>query len=137
MWSRKRLSWINLQNLWNCKVFKFYGIHCVFNSRYFAEHLWTYCVIKLIVSLGNFICSHGLKCHQLRELSSEIEAEYLGLTYPTAVLCLSSGKVLLYYFELRAQIEIFPNEKNHLQPQWLNPWLAVEIKFCCELDNGS
>lgn len=91
-------------------------VFTVFSTAGTLQNIFEPIVIKLIVSLGNFICSHGLKCHQLRELSSEIEAEYLGLTYPTAVLCLSSGKVLLYYFELRAQIEIFPNEKNHLQP---------------------
>ncbi|PNF32729.1 hypothetical protein B7P43_G11587 [Cryptotermes secundus] len=57
-----------------------------------------------VVSTVNFIRSRGLNHRQFRDFLSEVEAEYPDLPYHTAVRWLSSGKVLLRFFELRAEI---------------------------------
>ena len=59
----------------------------------------------------NCIHFHGLKCH-FCEFLSEIGAEKSDLPY--LVQWLSSTKILLKYFDLRAKIEIFLNEKEPL-----------------------
>ncbi|XP_033606233.1 general transcription factor II-I repeat domain-containing protein 2 isoform X2 [Cryptotermes secundus] len=78
-----------------------------------------------VVSTVNFIRSRGLNHRHFRDFLSEVEAEYPDLPYHTAVRWLSSRKVLLRFFELRAEIEIFLNEKKRPQPLLSNTeWLC-------------
>lgn len=50
----------------------------------------------------NFVCSHGLNQYQLHEFLVDTE-------YP---VWLSSGKILLQFFELRAEIGIFLSKED-------------------------
>lgn len=47
-------------------------IHCYSTAGTCRTYLNLSCVIELVVSMGNFICSHELNHHQLCELLSEI-----------------------------------------------------------------
>lgn len=53
--------------------------------------------------------------------------------HETVVFWLSSGEVLLWFFDLRAETAIFLNNKNHLN-QYIKHWMALEITFCSKLD---
>lgn len=57
-------------------------------------------LINPIVSVVDFIQSHGLNYHQFYEFLSEVETEYSGLPYHTVICLLSSDKVgvLLLFF---------------------------------------
>lgn len=67
-------------------------------------------VLKPVISTVNFIRSFGLNHRQFRQFIEEIGEN--DLPYHTAVRWLSCGKVLQRFFELRAVIEIFLNEKH-------------------------
>jgi hypothetical protein len=79
-------------------------------------------VLKPVISAVNYIRSHALNHRQFREFIEEIGEN--DLPYYTAVRWLSCGKVLTRFFELRAIIEIFLNEKNRpLAELQNNEWL--------------
>ncbi|GFQ74060.1 general transcription factor II-I repeat domain-containing protein 2B [Trichonephila clavata] len=76
-------------------------------------------VLKPVISTVNFIRSFGLNHRQFLEEIGEND-----LPYHTAVRWLSCGKVLQRFFELRAVIEIFFNEKHRpLTELQNNAWL--------------
>ncbi|XP_023724818.1 general transcription factor II-I repeat domain-containing protein 2 [Cryptotermes secundus] len=85
-----------------------------------------------VVSTVNFIRSRGLNHRQFRDFLSEVEAEYPDLPYHTAVRWLSSGKVLLRFFELR-EIEIFLNEKKRPQPLLSNTEWLWKLAFAADI----
>ncbi|UYV75703.1 EPM2AIP1 [Cordylochernes scorpioides] len=79
-------------------------------------------VLKPVISTVNFIRSFGLNHRQFRQFIAEIGET--DLPYHTAVRWLSCGKVLQRFFELRAVIEIFLNEKHRpLTELQNNAWL--------------
>ena len=79
-------------------------------------------VLKPVISTVNFIRSFGLNHRQFRQFIEEIGEN--DLPYHTAVRWLSCGKVLQRFFELRAVIEIFLNEKHRpLTELQNNTWL--------------
>lgn len=62
VWRRKRLSWRNLQSLWNYEVL----LIALFIPRYFVGNTWL-CGMFLncwALSTANCICSFGLNCCQ-------------------------------------------------------------------------
>ncbi|KAK4877398.1 hypothetical protein RN001_009904 [Aquatica leii] len=81
-------------------------VHCIIHQQC-AKCLVMSEVLKSIISVVNFIRSHALN-HQN------------DLPYYTAVRWLTCGKVLNRFFELRAMIEIFLNEKNRPLAQLQN-----------------
>ncbi|GFR31129.1 general transcription factor II-I repeat domain-containing protein 2 [Trichonephila clavata] len=79
-------------------------------------------VLKPVISTVNFIRSFELNHRQFRQFIEEIGEN--DLPYHTAVRWLSCGKVLQRFFELRAVIEIFLNEKHRpLTELQNNAWL--------------
>ncbi|PNF15523.1 hypothetical protein B7P43_G16685 [Cryptotermes secundus] len=86
-----------------------------------------------VVSTVNFIRSRGLNHRQFGDFLSEVEAEYPDLPYHTAVRWLSSGKILLRFFELRAEIEIFLNEKKRPQPLLSNTEWLWKLAFAADI----
>ncbi|XP_071037122.1 protein FAM200A-like [Parasteatoda tepidariorum] len=79
-------------------------------------------VLKSVISTVNFIRSFGLNHRQFRQFIAEIGEN--DSPYHTAVRWLSCGKVLQRFFELRAVIEIFLNEKHRPQTELQNnAWL--------------
>ncbi|GFQ93767.1 general transcription factor II-I repeat domain-containing protein 2B [Trichonephila clavata] len=79
-------------------------------------------VLKPVISTVNFIRSFGLNHRQFRQFIEEIGEK--DLPYHTAVRWLSCVKVLQRFFELRAVIEIFLNEKHRpLTELQNNAWL--------------
>ncbi|XP_033606232.1 general transcription factor II-I repeat domain-containing protein 2B isoform X1 [Cryptotermes secundus] len=101
-------------------------INCIIHQHVLCgKYLNLSCVLEPVVSTVNFIRSRGLNHRHFRDFLSEVEAEYPDLPYHTAVRWLSSRKVLLRFFELRAEIEIFLNEKKRPQPLLSNTeWLC-------------
>ncbi|GFQ99871.1 proteinral transcription factor ii-i repeat domain-containing protein 2a [Trichonephila clavata] len=88
-------------------------------------------VLKPVISTVNFIRSFGLNHRQFRQFIEEIGET--DLPYHTVVSWLSCGKVLQRFFELRAVIEIFLNEKHRpLTELQNNAWLwnhTTETEF--------
>ncbi|UYV80829.1 hypothetical protein LAZ67_19001894 [Cordylochernes scorpioides] len=79
-------------------------------------------VLKPVISTVNFIRSFELNHRQFRQFIAEIGDT--DLPYHTAERWLSCGKVLQRFFELRAVIEIFLNEKHRpLTELQNNAWL--------------
>ncbi|XP_035222492.1 general transcription factor II-I repeat domain-containing protein 2B-like [Stegodyphus dumicola] len=84
--------------------------------------MFGYEVLKPVISTVNFIRSFGLNPRQFRQFIEEIGEN--DLPYHTTVRWLSCGKVLQRFFELRAVIEIFLNEKHRpLTELQNNAWL--------------
>ena len=80
-----------------------------------------------------FICCHGLNHCQFHEFLSEIKAEYPYIPYRTAVQWLSSGSVLLQFFEPKNNKGIFLNKKNHRQPLLSNNEQLWKLAFAADL----
>ncbi|UYV72726.1 EPM2AIP1 [Cordylochernes scorpioides] len=98
-------------------------LHCIIHQQSLCgKCLDMSDVLKPVISTVNFIRSFGLNHRQFRQFIAEIgETE---LPYHTAVRWLSCGKVLQRFFELRAVIEIFLNEKHRpLTELQNNAWL--------------
>ncbi|UYV79224.1 EPM2AIP1, partial [Cordylochernes scorpioides] len=98
-------------------------LHCIIHQQSLCgKCLDMSDVLKPVISTVNFIRSFGLNHRKFRQFIAEIgEAD---LPYHTAVRWLSCGKVLQRFFELRAVIEIFLNEKHRpLTELQNNAWL--------------
>lgn len=88
-------------------------------------------VLKPVISTVNFIRSFGLNHRQFRQFIEEIGEN--DLPYHTAVRWLSCGKVLQRFFELRAVIEIFLNEKHRPLTQLQNNAWLWKLAFYVDL----
>ena len=92
-------------------------LHCLIHQQALClKYVDMSCVMKPVVSVVNFIRSHALNHRQFRDFLKEIDAEFVDLPCYTAVRWLSCGKVLLHFFELRLEIDVFLTEKNKPQP---------------------
>ena len=83
------------------------------------KHLDIFCLLKPVVSVGNFIRGHALNHHRFQNFLKEVNSEYFDLPYHTAVKWLSCGKVLFCFYKLRREINSFLAEKtepNHFCP---------------------
>ncbi|GLV40079.1 hypothetical protein CBL_02964 [Carabus blaptoides fortunei] len=101
-------------------IFLHYIIH---QQALCVKHIDMRCVLKPVVSVVNFIRSHALNHRKFRCFLEQIESKFVDLYY-TAVRWLSCGKVLLQFFQLRNEINLFLAEKNHPEPllfeaEWL------------------
>ncbi|XP_050516134.1 general transcription factor II-I repeat domain-containing protein 2-like [Diabrotica virgifera virgifera] len=98
-------------------------LHCIIHQQSLCgKCLDTSDVLKPVISIVNFIRPFGLNHRQFRQFIAEIGET--DLPYHTAVRWLSCGKVLQRFFELRAVIEIFLNEKHRpLTELQNNAWL--------------
>ncbi|UYV79810.1 EPM2AIP1 [Cordylochernes scorpioides] len=98
-------------------------LHCIIHQQTLCgKCLDMSDVLKPVISTVNFIRSFGLNHRQFRQFIAEIGET--DLPYHTAVRWLSCGKVLQRFFELRAVIEIFLNEKHRpLTELQNNAWL--------------
>ncbi|UYV78931.1 EPM2AIP1 [Cordylochernes scorpioides] len=88
-------------------------------------------VLKPVISTVNFIRSFGLNHRQFRQFIAEIGET--DLPYHTAVRWLSCGKVLQRFFELRAVIEIFLNEKHRPFTELQNNAWLWKLAFYVDL----
>ena len=68
--------------------------------------------MKPVVWAVNFIRSHASTHRQFQIFLKEIDAEYSDLPYRTAIRWLSCGKVLLRFYNLRKEINLFLTDKN-------------------------
>ncbi|CAM5164836.1 unnamed protein product [Natator depressus] len=103
---------------------------CLHQQALYRKYLDLSCVMEPVVSTVNFIRSHGLNHCQFQAFLVEIESEYHDLPYHTSVRWLSCGKVLLQFFDLRTEIEMFLNKKT--RPLLLltnNEWLWKLVFF--------
>lgn len=82
VWSRKRISWTNGQNLWKLKLFKVYGYLFYYSPEALLNLL---CVFELVSSVVNFISSYKLNHYQFHEFLPEMEAEYSNFPYHKAM----------------------------------------------------
>ncbi|UYV75067.1 EPM2AIP1 [Cordylochernes scorpioides] len=98
-------------------------LHCIIHQQSLCgKCLDMSDVLKPVISTVNFIRSFGLNHRQFRQFIAEIGET--DLPYHTAVCWLSCGKVLQRFFEFRAVIEIFLNEKHRpLTELQNNAWL--------------
>ncbi|UYV63240.1 EPM2AIP1 [Cordylochernes scorpioides] len=98
-------------------------LHCIIHQQSLCgKCLDMSDVLKPVISTVNFIRSFGLNHRQFRQFIAEIGET--DLPYHTAVRWLSCGKVLQRFFELRAVIEFFFNEKHRpLTELQNNAWL--------------
>ncbi|UYV72933.1 EPM2AIP1 [Cordylochernes scorpioides] len=98
-------------------------LHCIIHQQSLCRKCLDMSdVLKPVISTVNFIRSFGLNHRQFRQFIAEIGET--DLPYHTAVRWLSCGKVLQRFFELRAVIGIFLNEKHRpLTELQNNAWL--------------
>lgn len=60
-------------------------IHYVIQQQVLCRACLNLHVVELVVAVGSFMCSYRLNHNRLYELLSGVEAEYLDLSYHTAV----------------------------------------------------
>jgi hypothetical protein len=106
----KKVWRAELGEKWTNKFPNFTWIFTVSSNSHFVgnfEH-----VVKVVVSVVNFIRSHGLNYRPFQSFLSEIDAEYGGVSCHREVRWLSRGTVLKRFLALRLEIEMFTNEKG-------------------------
>ncbi|XP_063820200.1 general transcription factor II-I repeat domain-containing protein 2-like [Pseudophryne corroboree] len=88
-------------------------------------------VMKVIVSVVNFIRARGLNHRQFQEfLTQECQADHGDVVYYSEVRWLSRGKVLKRVFDLRSEIEEFMQTKGKPiaefnDPKWISDFAFV------------
>ncbi|UYV64743.1 EPM2AIP1 [Cordylochernes scorpioides] len=107
-------------------------LHCIIHQQSLCgKCLDMSDVLKPVISTVNFIRSFGLNHRQFRQFIAEIGET--DLPYHTAVRWLSCGKVLQRFFELRAVIEIFLNEKHRPHTELQNNAWLWKLAFYVDL----
>ena len=91
------------------------------------------CVMKPVIWVVNFIRSHALIHRHFQTFLKEIDAECSDLPYHTAVGWLSCGKVLLRFYNLRKEINLFLRDKNKTDPILSNPVLVSKLSFLVDI----
>ena len=89
--------------------------------------------MKLVVWAVNFIRSHALIHRQFQTFLKEIDPKYSDLPYHTAVRLLSCGKVLLRFYNLRKEINLFLTDKNKADPILSNPVWVSKFSFLVDI----
>ena len=80
-------------------------IHCILHQQALCgKYIDLSSVLDPVISIVNYIRSHGLKHRQFRDFLEEMNAEFPDLPYHTSVRWLSYGKILSRFFELRTEI---------------------------------
>ncbi|XP_068240920.1 protein FAM200B-like [Palaemon carinicauda] len=92
-------------------------------------------IMEEVIHIVNFIKSSSLNSRLFNQMCSDMGSEYAHLLYYSSVRWLSRGKVLQRGFDMRAEVEIFLNEKKHAlasrltEPRWLLKLTYLTDKF--------
>ncbi|XP_023211754.1 general transcription factor II-I repeat domain-containing protein 2-like [Centruroides sculpturatus] len=109
-------------------------LHCIIHQQALCvKYVNMSCVLKPVVSVVNFIRSHALNHGQFRSFLEQIESKTGDLSYYTAVRWLSCVKVLLQFFKLRNEINLFLAEKNHPEPLLSNAEWLWKLAFFADV----
>ena len=108
-------------------------LHCIIHQQALcSKHLDISCVMKPVIWAVNFIQSHAI-IHCQFQTFQEIHAEYSDLPYHTAVRWLSCGKVLLCFYNLQKEINLFLTDKNKADPILSNPVWVSKLSFLVDI----
>lgn len=120
---------------------EFWNFHCIIHREQVVSK--TLCldhVMKPVIEIVNYICTHALNHLQCKKLIAEVDAELPGeLLLHCAVRWLSRGKVVLCFFELLEAVKLFMAQKNKAYPllsdsKWLMD-LVFLVDMLSHLDN--
>ncbi|XP_072377810.1 general transcription factor II-I repeat domain-containing protein 2-like [Diabrotica undecimpunctata] len=92
-------------------------------------------VVKVVVSIVNFIKSRALNHRQFKQFLDDIESEYGDLLYYTEVRWLRRGLTLERLLNLIEEIEIFLAEKQRDVPELKNPDWLCDLAFLVDITN--
>ena len=110
------------------------SIHCIIHQQSLCgKHLDISCVLKPVTSVVNFIRNHGLNHRLFQAFLEEIDSDFCDLPYYTAVRWLSCGKVLLRFYNLRREIDLFLTEQNRADPLFSDPSWLSKLSFLVDI----
>ena len=82
--------------------------HCILHQQALCgKYLDSSSVLDPVISIVNYIRSHGLKHRQFRDFLEEINAEFHDLPYHTSVRWLSNGKSLSRFLSFELKLKYF------------------------------
>lgn len=109
-------------------------LHCIIHQQALCSKVLRWLnVMGVVVSSVNYIRSHGLNHRQFQQYLSEVEAEYGDVLYHTEVRWLSRGKVLKRFFDLRAEIRSFLDEKGKSKVELSDPAWIWDLAFLADI----
>jgi len=115
----------------NLELFRF---HCIIHQQNLCgKDLGFDHVMKVVVSVVNFIKNRGLNHRQFKSFLEEIEAEYHDLIYYCEARWLSRGKTLQRFSDLLEEIEIFLNEKQKPFQELSNDRWLCDFAFLVDI----
>ena len=105
-------------------------LHCIIHQLALcSKHLVISCAMKPVVWAVNFLRSQALIHRQFQTFLKEIDADYSDLPYHTTVRWLSCDKVLLRFYNLRKEINLFLTDKNKADSILSNPVWVSKLSF--------
>jgi hypothetical protein len=90
-------------------------------------------VMRIVIETVNKIRANPLSHRQFRELLEEIDAEYGDLIFYSHVRWLSRGKVLMRFFKLREEIDLFLITKDKQVKELSDPKFNFDLAFMVDL----
>ena len=97
----------------------FWNFHCLIHrDQRVSKSLNFNNVIKPVMEIINYICTHALNHRQFKMLIAELDQGLPGdLPLHCTVRRLSTGKVLFRFFELLDAVKLFMEEKDKDYPE--------------------
>ncbi|XP_066471476.1 EPM2A-interacting protein 1-like isoform X1 [Tiliqua scincoides] len=109
-------------------------LHCITHQQTLCgKYIDMSCVLKPVVSIVNYIRSHGLNHQPFREFLKETDSELMDLSHYSAVRWLSCEKVLSWFFQLREDIKSFLAENNRPETLLSNTDWLWKLAFFVDL----
>lgn len=90
-------------------------------------------MIKLVVTIVNFLKSHGLVHRQFQQFLMELSEDYGDVIYHCEIRWLSRGACLERFFNLRLAIVEFLKEKGKEEPKLEDPKWIADLAFLVDL----
>ncbi|KAJ3593789.1 hypothetical protein NHX12_006123 [Muraenolepis orangiensis] len=105
---------------WACRIFpEFWNFHCIIHrEQLVSKSLNLDHVMKPVMEIVNYICTHLLNHRQFKNLMAELDQGLPGdLLLHCTVRWLSKGKVLSCFAELLDAVKLFMEEKDKDYPK--------------------
>ena len=119
---------------------EFWNFHCIIHrEQLMSKSLNLDNIMKPVMEIVNYICTHALNHRQFRNLITELDQGLPGdLPLHCTVRWLSKSKVLSRFFELLDAVKLFMDEKGKYYPEITDPeWvmdLGCLVDMLCHLD---
>uniref|UniRef100_A0A3Q3RD36 HAT C-terminal dimerisation domain-containing protein n=1 Tax=Monopterus albus TaxID=43700 RepID=A0A3Q3RD36_MONAL len=118
-----------------CKADEFWTFHCIIHQEHLvSKKLNLDHIMKPVMKIVNFICTHALNHRQFKNLIDELDEDLPSdLLLHCGVRWLSRGNVVSRFFELLNPVKLFLAEKHKDYPELHDPQWISDLAFLVDI----